>query len=74
MYSPVQVPEVREKIQKALHRSAGLDASRITIQIDGSKVVLAGKVHARYERDIAEQAAWSAPGVTEVQDHIQIQP
>ena len=74
VYSPVQLPEVREKIEKALHRSAGLDASRITVQIDGSKVVLAGKVHARYERDIAEQAAWSAPGVTEVQDRIQIGP
>jgi len=74
VYSPVQVPEVREKIQKALHRSADLDASRITVQSIGGKVVLGGKVHAWYERDIAERAAWSAPGVTEVQDHIQIEP
>ncbi len=74
VYSPVQLPEVREKIQKALHRNADLDASRITVQIDGGKVVLGGKVHAWYERDIAERAAWSAPGVTEVQDHIQIEP
>jgi osmotically-inducible protein OsmY len=72
--SPVQVPEVKQKIQKALHRSADLDASRITVHIDGGKVVLGGKVHAWYERDIAERAAWSAPGVTEVQDHIQIEP
>ena len=72
--SAVQVPEVKEKIQKALHRSADLDASRITVQIDGGKVVLGGKVHASYERDIAERAAWSAPGVTEVQDHILIEP
>ena len=74
VYSLVQVPEVREKIQKALHRSADLDASRITVQTDGRKVVLGGKVHAWYERDIAERAAWSAPGVTEVQDRIQIEP
>ena len=72
--SAVQVPEVKEKIQKALHRSADLDASRITVQTDGGKVVLGGKVHASYERDIAERAAWSAPGVTEVQDHILIEP
>ncbi len=72
--SPIQVPEVKEKIQKALHRSADLDASHITVQIDGGKVVLGGKVHAWYERDIAERAAWSAPGVTEVQDHIQVEP
>ena len=74
VHSPVQGPEVKEKIQKALHRSADLDASRITVKIDGGKVVLGGKVHAWYERDIAERAAWSAPGVTEVQDHIQIEP
>ena len=72
--SPVQVPEVKEKIQKALHRSADLDASRIIVQTDGGKVVLGGKVHASYERDIAVRAAWSAPGVTEVQDHIRIEP
>lgn len=72
--SPIQVPEVKEKIQKALHRSADLDASRITVHLDGGKVVLGGKVRAWYERDIAERAAWSAPGVTEVQDHIQIEP
>lgn len=72
--SPVDVPEVKDKIQKALHRSADLDASRITVQTDGRKVILSGKVHAWYERDIAERAAWSAPGVTEVQDHILIEP
>ena len=66
--SPAPVIEVKEKIQKALHRNAELDASRITVQAEG------GKVHAWYERDIAERAAWSAPGVTDVQDHIQIEP
>lgn len=74
IHSPVPVPEIREKIQKALERSADLDASRITVQTVGGKVVLGGRVHAWYERDIAERAAWSAPGVTEVQDHIQIEP
>jgi osmotically-inducible protein OsmY len=67
--------EVKEKIQKALQRSAELDASRITIQAEGGgKVVLGGKVHAWYERDLAEQAAWAAPGVTAVVDHILIEP
>jgi osmotically-inducible protein OsmY len=72
--APVGVTEVKEKIQKALHRNAELDASRITVQTDGSKVVLGGKVHAWYERDIAERAAWSAPGVVEVQNRILIEP
>ena len=72
--SPVNVPEVKEKIQKALHRNAELDACQVTVHTEGSSVILGGKVHAWYERDIAERAAWSAPGVTEVQDHIQIEP
>jgi osmotically-inducible protein OsmY len=70
--SPVRASEIKEKIQKALERSADVEASRITVQIEGGRVVLSGKVRAWYERDIAERAAWSAPGVTEVQDHLTI--
>ncbi|HMD67214.1 MAG TPA: BON domain-containing protein [Stellaceae bacterium] len=70
--SPVRASDVKEKIQKALERSADVEASRITVQTEGGRVVLSGKVRAWYERDIAERAAWSAPGVTEVQDHLTI--
>jgi osmotically-inducible protein OsmY len=66
--------EVREKIQKALQRSAELEALGITVQTDGGKVVLRGKVRAWYERDVAERAAWSAPGVTAVEDHLTVEP
>jgi osmotically-inducible protein OsmY len=72
--TPVAVTEVKEKIQKALQRNAELDASRITVHTEGGRVILSGKVHAWYERDIAERAAWSTPGVAEVQDGIQIEP
>jgi len=71
--APVRASEVKEKIQKALERSADVEASRITVQTEGGRVVLSGKVRAWYERDIAERAAWSAPGVTEVQDHLTIE-
>jgi osmotically-inducible protein OsmY len=70
--SAVRASEVKERIQKALERSADVEASRITVQTEGGRVVLSGKVRAWYERDIAERAAWSAPGVTEVQDHLTI--
>jgi osmotically-inducible protein OsmY len=70
----VKLPEVKDKIERALLRSAELDASRITVRIDGAKVVLGGKVHAWFERDLAERAAWAVPGVTEVRDEIQIEP
>jgi osmotically-inducible protein OsmY len=72
--SPVQAVEVKEKIENALRRSAELEASRITVETEGGRVILKGRVHAWYERDIAERAAWSAPGVTEVQDRIMIEP
>ena len=72
--SPVHAVEVKEKIEKALQRSAELEALRITVEIEGGRVILKGRVHAWYERDIAERAAWSAPGVTEVQDRITIEP
>ena len=71
--APVRASEIKEKIQKALERSAEVEASGITVQTEGGRVVLSGKVRAWYERDIAERAAWSAPGVTEVQDHLTIE-
>lgn len=72
--SPAQVSEIKHKIQNALRRSAELDASHVAVRVEGGTVTLTGKVHAWYERDLAEQAAWSAPGVTEVQDRIEVQP
>jgi osmotically-inducible protein OsmY len=71
--APVHAVEVKEKIQRALQRSAELEALGITVQTEGGKVVLRGKVRAWYERDLAERAAWSAPGVTAVEDHLTIE-
>jgi osmotically-inducible protein OsmY len=70
----VHAAEVKEKIQKALQRSAELEAHSISVRTEGRKVVLTGQVRAWYERDLAEQAAWSAPGVTSVEDHLTVGP
>jgi osmotically-inducible protein OsmY len=66
----VQAYEVREKIEKALERIAPFDAADISIKTDGGKVILGGNVRNWYERDLVETAAWSVPGVTQVQDKI----
>lgn len=62
--------DIKDRIVAALKRSADLDASTIHVVAEGGTVKLGGKVHAWYERQIAERAAWSAPGVNKVEDNI----
>jgi osmotically-inducible protein OsmY len=64
--------EIRRKIEDAFRRSAELDASRVTVEANGSEVVLRGTVRSWAERQEAERAAWAAPGVTEVDNRITI--
>jgi osmotically-inducible protein OsmY len=70
----VSVPDVKAKIEAALKRSAEVDARRINIVVADGKVTLTGNVHSWFERDQARQAAWAAPGVREVEDHIAVTP
>ncbi len=64
--------EIRRKIEDAFRRSAELDASRITVEANGSEVILRGTVKTWAERQEAERAAWAAPGVSNVDNRITI--
>ena len=67
--SPV---EVTRKITAAFHRSATIDSGKIQVGVKGSKVTLSGKVRSYSEKKDAENAAWLAPGVTEIENKIEI--
>jgi osmotically-inducible protein OsmY len=66
--------EIKSKIMEAFKRNAELDANRIHIEANGSEVILKGTVRSWIEREEAERVAWSAPGVTRVEDRIVVVP
>jgi osmotically-inducible protein OsmY len=69
----VRPQDVRTMIQAALKRSAEVEAQQITIEAQDGNVTLRGTVHSWAERNAVERAAWSAPGVTAVNDRLTIQ-
>ena len=70
----VEPSDLKRKIQEAFKRNAEVDANRITVETTGSEVVLKGTVRSWIEREEAERVAWSAPGITKVDDRIVVSP
>lgn len=69
----VPAQELREEIEEALGRCADVDPRHIVVEVDGDCARLWGSVHSLAQREAAERAAWSAPGLREVSNHLTIE-
>jgi osmotically-inducible protein OsmY len=65
---------IRDQIESALRRNAIVDSKHIRVLTDGSTVTLTGNVKSYAERREAEHAAWAAPGVSSVLNHVSVTP
>jgi osmotically-inducible protein OsmY len=66
--------DVKRKIKDALERSAQFDADRIVVEVEGNKAILKGTVRSYAEKRDAERAARNAPGITEVENKLTVDP
>lgn len=66
--------DIKEQIRAALRRGAEFDAEHINVEIDGNKVILTGTVRSYAEMRDAERAARNAPGITEVENRLTVNP
>ena len=72
--SRIHPGEVKHQIFEAFRRSADLEARRIGVDARDGKVVLHGNVHNWAEVDEAQRAAWSVPGVADVENRLVVVP
>lgn len=74
IHQAISTGEVKTRIEEALRRSAEVDAARVNVEANESTVALSGDVRSWAERQEAERAAWSVPGVTDVENYIVVVP
>ena len=68
----IDISHVKDNIIKEFERHASIDASKISIETEGKKITLKGMVHNFDEKEDAATAAWSIPGVENVENKITI--
>ncbi|MCG2616290.1 BON domain-containing protein [Terrimonas sp. NA20] len=65
--------DIRDKISAALVRSATVDAEKISVEVTGNTATLRGAVRSFAEKEDAEKAAWSAPGISRVESLLSVE-
>jgi osmotically-inducible protein OsmY len=68
------VRDIQKRIVHALHLSADVNAKQVEVKVDGDVVTLSGTVGSWLQREAAERAAGSAPGIRRVDNRITIVP
>lgn len=63
---------VKADIEAALNRRAWAHTQKISVEVNGSDVILSGTVDSWSERELATQAAWGTPGVRKVVDNLTV--
>ncbi len=66
----VEASDVRAKLKAAFARNAEIEEDNVTVTVDGGKVTLSGHVDTWGQDSLAVDTAWSAPGVTQVEDRL----
>ena len=66
--------DVRRRIVRALHHSADIDSRRISVTVSNEVVTLQGTVRSWLQREAAERAAGSAPGIRRVDNRMVVEP
>ena len=69
----VEPSEIKKKIKAAFHRHATVDSANVQVDSRDGKVTLTGTVRSWTERKDAEDVAWSMPGVTDVENQLEIE-
>jgi osmotically-inducible protein OsmY len=64
--------EVAEGVRKALEQYASIEVEAVKVEVQGAKVKLAGQVNGSEAYEAIKRAAWTAPGVRAVEDHISV--
>lgn len=72
IHSAATSENIKKRITEAFRRHAVLDASKLTAEIVGTKVILRGSVKSYAEKEDAEIAAYSAPGILQIENRIAI--